>query len=212
MDNSIMYDVSYGLYVVGAYGDNVLAGCIVNSVFQISAEPVKIAVSLHYDNYTAACIQNSREFSISVLTQSAPMELISTFGFYSSREKSKFGKYSYRTIVNNIPVLTEHTSVWLHCKVENIVDVGTHALFIAEVVDGERICDDVPMTYSYYRNNIKGTAPKKAPSYQPPKTEGKYVCTVCNYVYTGDDFESLPDDWVCPICGVGKDKFVLKQM
>lgn len=47
----------------------------------------------------------------------------------------------------------------------------------------------------------------------------KYVCKVCGYVYdpaVGDpdagiaaetDFEHLPDDWACPLCGVGKDEF-----
>lgn len=46
-----------------------------------------------------------------------------------------------------------------------------------------------------------------------------YVCTVCNYVYEpalgdpdagiepGTAFEALPEDWLCPICGVGKDQF-----
>jgi rubredoxin len=47
----------------------------------------------------------------------------------------------------------------------------------------------------------------------------KYVCTVCDYVYDpevgdpdgdiepGTAFEDLPDDWVCPECGVEKDMF-----
>ncbi len=47
----------------------------------------------------------------------------------------------------------------------------------------------------------------------------KYVCDVCGYIYdpekgdadagiaAGTSFESLPADWVCPICGVGKDQF-----
>ena len=35
-----------------------------------------------------------------------------------------------------------------------------------------------------------------------------YVCTVCGYVYDGDvPFDQLPEDWVCPLCGVGKDEF-----
>lgn len=35
-----------------------------------------------------------------------------------------------------------------------------------------------------------------------------YVCTVCGYVYDGEvPFEELPDDYVCPLCGVGKDMF-----
>lgn len=37
---------------------------------------------------------------------------------------------------------------------------------------------------------------------------GKFVCSVCGYVYDGDEpFADLPEDWVCPICGVGKDEF-----
>jgi rubredoxin len=47
----------------------------------------------------------------------------------------------------------------------------------------------------------------------------KYVCTVCGYVYDpaegdpdsgvapGTAFEDIPDDWVCPVCAVGKDMF-----
>lgn len=40
----------------------------------------------------------------------------------------------------------------------------------------------------------------------------KYVCTVCGYVYDPEEngmiaFEDLPDDYVCPLCGVGKDMF-----
>ena len=47
----------------------------------------------------------------------------------------------------------------------------------------------------------------------------KYICTVCDYIYdpsmrdpeSGIDarteFEDIPDDWVCPLCGVGKEDF-----
>ena len=47
----------------------------------------------------------------------------------------------------------------------------------------------------------------------------KYICTVCGYVYDpaagdpdngsapGTAFADLPDSWVCPLCGVGKDSF-----
>ena len=47
----------------------------------------------------------------------------------------------------------------------------------------------------------------------------KYICVVCGYVYDpelgdpengiapGTAFEDLPEDWVCPLCGVGKDEF-----
>ncbi len=48
----------------------------------------------------------------------------------------------------------------------------------------------------------------------------KYKCQICGYIYDpevgdlendippGTSFEELPFDWVCPICGVGKDQFI----
>lgn len=51
----------------------------------------------------------------------------------------------------------------------------------------------------------------------------KYVCLVCGYVYNpeegdpdngvspGTDFEDIPDTWVCPLCGVGKDDFEVED-
>ena len=39
----------------------------------------------------------------------------------------------------------------------------------------------------------------------------KWECTACGYIYDEDEegtrFEDLADDWVCPICGVGKEMF-----
>jgi rubredoxin len=54
---------------------------------------------------------------------------------------------------------------------------------------------------------------------QDEENMGKYICDICGYVYqsgTGDPdngieigtpFDEIPDDWVCPECGVGKDNF-----
>jgi len=39
----------------------------------------------------------------------------------------------------------------------------------------------------------------------------KWICNVCGYIYdeeeAGTAFEDLPDDWLCPACGVGKEAF-----
>ena len=51
----------------------------------------------------------------------------------------------------------------------------------------------------------------------------KYICDVCSYVYDpevgdpdngikpGTPFNEIHDDWVCPICGVGKEDFSLRE-
>jgi len=84
------------------------------------------------------------------------------------------------------------------------------------------------MTYEYYHKVKGGFSPKTAPTYssevdkeikKEEKKMDKYVCKVCGYVYDpekgdpengvepGTKFEDIPDDWVCPICGVGKEEF-----
>ena len=69
------------------------------------------------------------------------------------------------------------------------------------------------MTYAYYHQVIRGKSPKNAPTYIPEEEQKEaseqkkvsYVCQVCGYVYEGDP---LPDDFICPVCKQGADKFV----
>jgi rubredoxin len=60
---------------------------------------------------------------------------------------------------------------------------------------------------------------KSGPRVDGRRQEMKYLCTVCGYIYdpaegdpdggvdAGTPFEDLPDDWVCPVCGISKDEF-----
>ena len=103
------------------------------------------------------------------------------------------------------------------------LNVGTHTVFVGEIQDGAILKDGEPMTYIYYQQVKRGTTPQTAPTYIDKKKEEKgmkkYRCKICGYVYDpalGDPdagvpantpYEKLPEDWVCPICGAGKDQF-----
>ena len=78
----------------------------------------------------------------------------------------------------------------MSAKVVSTLDLGTHTLFIADVTDGEVLSQVPSATYSFYQNNIK---PKPAST---EKRKG-FICTVCGYIYEG---ETLPDDFICPVC------------
>ena len=81
-------------------------------------------------------------------------------------------------------------------KVEQYVDLDTHGMFICEITEARVISDKETMTYSYYQENVK---PK-------PNVSGKkgFVCKICGYVYEGD---TLPDDFICPLCKHGAADF-----
>lgn len=215
MNTKVFRDISYGMYVVTTKKDKNV-GCFINTLIQITSENPTIAISLNKDNYTNKVLKETNKFAVSILKEQAKDKIISTFGYFSSIDKDKFAEIEY-TEIENIPVVTEDMCSYLICEIVNIVDCGTHDLFIAKVVTTEKINDESPMTYKYYHEVLKGKSPKKAPTYvdeeqKISKNSNKYQCSICGYIYDDSKeeikFENLPDNWKCPRCGVGKDMFL----
>jgi rubrerythrin len=69
-------------------------------------------------------------------------------------------------------------------------------MFLCKITESEVISSDPSMTYAYYHANVK-------PKPQAQKKKG-YVCKICGYVYEG---ETLPEDFVCPLCKHGAADF-----
>ena len=203
----VFRDISYGMYIVGTLDGEREVGCIVNSIMQITPQNPTIAISINHDNYTNKCIEETKMFSVSILPEVVDRNLISIFGFSSSKDNNKWESTEYIK-VNNMPVLKVSCG-YMICEVVDKLETDTHTVFLGKVIQADKLLNDVPMTYSYYHTVIKGKSPKTAPSYVEEKeAESKYVCDVCGYVYDGDiPFEELPDDYKCPICGVGKEHF-----
>ena len=90
MDMTALYKLSCGLYVITTVDGGRGVGCVVNTVTQVTAEPVQVMVAINKENFTAGAVQRAGRFAVSVLTESAPMELIGRFGFRSSKDEDKF--------------------------------------------------------------------------------------------------------------------------
>ena len=223
MNLEALHRLGYGMYIVSSRKGDRLNGQIANTVFQITSEPPTIAVSINKQNLTHEFIKESKVMVVSILSRDTPLPFIGRFGFKSGREIDKFEGVNYEIGKRQAPVVTDNTLAYLEAKVIQEVDVGTHTIFIGELVGGEIVKEGEPMTYAYYHQVKRGTTPKTAPSYIEEKTRvikaAKYKCTVCGYIYDpelGDPdggikpqtpFEELPDDWVCPICGASKSEF-----
>ncbi|KPJ49086.1 High molecular weight rubredoxin [candidate division TA06 bacterium DG_26] len=231
MDFKALFDLSYGLYVVCSRSGEKLNGQIANTVFQVTAEPPRVAVSISKNNLTHEYISNSGVFSVSVLDVSTPMEFIGLFGFKSGRDVDKLSQTKYEKGLTGCPCVMDNALSMIEAKVIGQLDAGSHTIFMGEVVSTRILQEGKPLTYADYHRLKKGKAPKNAPTYRggveekEEKSEGagtgmkKYVCDVCGYVYdpavgdpehgvaAGTAFEDVPDDWVCPVCGAGKDQF-----
>lgn len=214
MDNTVLYDLSYGLYAIGVKEDDRNCGCIVNTVFQISTEGPLIALSMNKENYTYSLIQQNKKFSVSILSEKTNPEVISRLGFVSSKDNDKWGGFSFSEM-HELPIVKENVVGHMICEVESMIETSTHFVILAKVVDAQKDVKETAMTYAYYHNVIKGKAPKKAPTYQEESTAdtetcSKWVCSVCGYVYDGPDFVAEDDSYICPICKVPKSLFECK--
>lgn len=223
---NVLHNICYGMYVVSSFRGEYLNGQIANTVFQITNTPVTIAVSINKQNLTHEYIAESGYFAVSVLREDTPLSFIGLFGFKSGRTEDKFRDIEFKKLESGCPVVLQHSLGYLEAKVRADFDCGTHTLFLGELGQSEMLGEGKPMTYEYYHKVKRGTTPKSAPTYIKDDTiqQGgavmqKYRCVVCNYVYdpaqgdpdngvaAGTQFESLPDTWVCPVCGADKSQF-----
>ena len=191
IDKIAFRSLSYGLYLVTAQDGEKQAGCVVNTFSQVTSSPAQASIAINKDNFTTGVITASGMFEVSVLAQDAPMELIG---------------------------VAEHTVAHFCVKVKQTMDLGTHLYIMGEVVESAVLSSEEPMTYAYYHQVKGGKTPPKASSYEQPEnaqeqkeeSEGAaartfaWRCTICGHIEYVDE---LPDDFVCPVCGVGKELF-----
>ncbi|MCD6365079.1 MAG: rubredoxin [Planctomycetes bacterium] len=231
MNLDAMFTLNYGLYVVTSQRNGHLNGQISNAIMQVTDTPPRLAAAINKDSLTHEFIYAGGVFGVSVLSESAPKKLISLFGFRSGRDTDKFAQVAYEIGPAGCPVVREHSLACMDVRVETSLDRGTHTVFLGEVTGARIIGRGKPMTYAYYREVLGGKTPPTAPTYRASGTPDprkqrketsnmeKYVCDVCGYIYdpavgdsdngveAGTAFNDLPDDWVCPECGAGKEDF-----
>ncbi len=228
------HKISYGLYLVTTESKGKLNGYIANTVFQLTAEPARFAISCNKDNLSADLILASKKFAFSVLEENVDQKIISRFGYKSGKEINKFEDIEYFSSKLGNPIVKQGSIAYFECELEQTIDVGTHLLFIGVLMNNQMLDPNKnPLTYADYQNLRNGKSPKNAPTYIKPKTEkksekvvkdkndklSKYECLVCGYIYdpavgdaesgipSGTAFEDLPNDWVCPECGAEKADF-----
>lgn len=200
MDKKALYNLSYGVFMLGARSGERKNGCITNTCMQVANSPTRVAISVINANYTCELIKESGLFTLSVLDKTVTFETIKHFGLQSGRNVDKLADISLPEDENGIPYLGWQSCSVLSCKVVSSQDLGSHTLFIAEVVDAKVLSDRAPLTYADYQNEVK---PKPEKKQEDRKIVG-WRCRICNYYYEGSE---LPKEFTCPLCGHGPEDF-----
>ena len=101
----------------------------------------------------------------------------------------KLKEVKYKIGKSGAPIVLENTVGYLDAQVSETLDVGTHMMFVANVIDADIFNDDEPMTYTEYHKKKSGASTQEDPTKRPqvdqvtPVQFDKYKCTVCGYIY-----------------------------
>ena len=190
MDNKVMHNLTYGLFILTAREDGRDNGCICNTAMQVTTDPNRITIAVNKNNLTCDMISHTGEFNISILTEGSRFETYKHWGFVSGRDQDKLEGIDISRAANGIVYISNETNSYISAKVVSSENLGTHMLFLAEVTDGAIISGGKSVTYSYYQSNIKSRP-------APAEVKKGFICTVCGYIYEG---EELPPDYICPLC------------
>ncbi len=191
-DLTALFRLGYGLYVVTSKDGKKDNGLIVNTVTQVTNTPNRVAVTINKENYSHHVIKQTGVMNVNCLSVDAPFSVFEKFGFVSGRNTDKFAGCTPLRSDNGLIFLPRYINAFLSLQVEQYIDLDTHGMFLCTVTEARVLSDKETMTYTYYQEKVK---PK-------PETEGKkgFVCKVCGYVYEGD---TLPEDYICPLCKHG---------
>ena len=202
MDSKVLFNIQYGLFVLSSKSDTKDNACIINTVTQVTANPDRISIAVNKSNFTHDLIAQSKKFTVSIISKAATFDLFKHFGFQSGKDVDKFSNFNkVERTLNDTLAIREGTNSYISGDVIQQIDVGTHSIFIANVVDMQKFNDIPSASYNFYQKYIK---PKPQPVGK--NSEGKTIwrCRVCGYEYVGDE---LPEDFVCPTCKHGVSDF-----
>lgn len=166
LDSKALHQLTYGLYVVTAGHGEKRNGQVANAVFQVTATPPQVALSINKKNLTHEYLEKYGVFAVSVLSEETPMAFIGNFGFRCGRDFDKFEGVHWERGVTGAPVVLDNAVACMEGRIVGRFDCGTHTLFIGLVEAGKMLAGGNPMTYDHYHRVKGGKSPKRAPTYR----------------------------------------------
>jgi len=220
LNQNALFQIGYGLYLVAVNENGKDNACIVNTVMQVTRNPIRLLVSVSNQNMTHDMIKNIGKLTVSVLTEKTPFSVYSHFGYQSGKKVDKFEDFEDVTrCANGCYRLNRNSSAYFCGTVCDSFVLDTHTMFLVDVTDADIVSTQTPVTYDFYQKYVKQPykpAVKKSEAVNADGTNNtssteadgtktnSYVCKICGYVYEG---ESLPEDYICPICKHGAADF-----
>jgi flavin reductase (DIM6/NTAB) family NADH-FMN oxidoreductase RutF len=142
----VLWSLPYGLYVLGSRAGERRNGMTINWVTQVSFEPKLVGVAIERTAFTHELVSEGRVFCLNTVDRedraivrkfTKPVEV--------DTEARTINGFAYHDGLTGAPVL-DQAPAYVDCEVRQTLDVGTHTLFVGEVVDsGFQKPEDTPV-------------------------------------------------------------------
>ncbi len=153
-----LFQITHGLYILTATDGPRANGQCLDALMQVTSVPARIAIAVNKRSLTSEMIAKTGRFVVNVLDRKnkACPEIIRHFGFQSGRQVDKFANYPHEKSDHGIPILPDAKAFYECCVLpEMTLDLGTHALFVAEVERAGTQKKGEPLTYNEYRKTMR---------------------------------------------------------
>jgi len=131
--NAVTWSIPNALCLIGSRHGDEWNGMTQSWVTQVSMEPVLIAISVDRKAVTNRLIRDGRAFSVN-LWDREDTRVFRKFSTPAEKDGQMLNGRPVRTGLTGVPIFDEAVA-WLECRVAQVIDVGTHDLFLGEVVD-----------------------------------------------------------------------------
>jgi flavin reductase (DIM6/NTAB) family NADH-FMN oxidoreductase RutF len=138
--NRVTWKIPNGLFLIGSRAGEERNAMTATWVTQLSMAPVLIGVGVDNTAVTHRLIRDGRSFSVN-LWSAQDTKVFVKFSKPATDDGSTLNGRPVRAAATGAPVF-EEALAWLDCEVRHEVDLGTHTLFVGEVVDASIADDD----------------------------------------------------------------------
>lgn len=156
--NQALYQVTHGLYVLTSASEGRINGQCLDALMQVTNMPPRIAIGVNRRSLTHEMIVASGIFAANVLDRedSGCYDCVRFFGMQSGRKVDKFAEKQHERGELGAPILT-CAKAFYECRVVpgKTLDLGTHTLFVGEVIRAGTRAAGEPLTYNEYRKVTK---------------------------------------------------------
>ncbi len=149
---AVLDNFAYGIYLITIADGAQFNGMVASWLMQCCHEPPMLAVAIRHNRLSHEQIRQSRKFCVNLVDRKFESRMPN---FKRPDWQEKFKGQTYYLSPAGLPVLDDALG-FLDCRLEQVLDLGDHSLFVAQIISGDLNSAGTPLTTADYSGVYRG--------------------------------------------------------